>query len=440
MTGTSMASPYVTGVVGLMLAANAKLTAAQCVGILQRTARPLPGASYEWGNDAGFGRIDPVAAIEEAARSNERDRRRERGGHEARRSSSPTRVIACCSKATTARSSCCDGGMAREHEGACARRARASCATAGGRAGLRLRLAYRQRPYLRRPAAARGRAGMAAVRLSTPTTGRRSRSAEASAAAGDRRHLAQRVSRQIGKQRMEDRGFAGGGRAVAAGDGVPESRDLAREMQKSGFVDSRGDQGLAASLAASCSIFPINKSPGAHGPAKLLMFRAGQIRSMSGRWRSRSSARPQRTDTAAKGWNNFLNARPTRQARQDLRAEIKRKVDAFGSEAFDLRDWNGIPDFKGVTTPNIASLMFMVEEGGKTPAADRRFAAGHHPQGTRADRLPRRPGICMLTCSRSSIMAPSTMSTRTSRDRFGRQLCVLRQRLERQSGAGPSSR
>ena len=32
---------------------------------------------------------------------------------------------------------------------------------------------------------------------------------------------------------------------------------------------------------------------------------------------------------------------------------------------FDLRDWEGIPGYKGVTVPNIASLMFMVEENGK---------------------------------------------------------------------------
>ena len=30
-----------------------------------------------------------------------------------------------------------------------------------------------------------------------------------------------------------------------------------------------------------------------------------------------------------------------------------------------MRDWEGIPDYKGVTVPNIASLMFMVEEDGK---------------------------------------------------------------------------
>ena len=66
MTGTSMASPYVCGVVGLMLAANDKLTSAQCQGILQRTSRPLPGATFDWKNDAGFGQIDAEAAIKEA--------------------------------------------------------------------------------------------------------------------------------------------------------------------------------------------------------------------------------------------------------------------------------------------------------------------------------------------------------------------------------------
>ena len=46
--------------------------AAQCVGILQRTARPLAGASYSWVNDMGFGRLHPEAAIEEALAINRR--------------------------------------------------------------------------------------------------------------------------------------------------------------------------------------------------------------------------------------------------------------------------------------------------------------------------------------------------------------------------------
>ena len=79
MTGTSMASPYVAGVVALMLAANPGLTAAQCAGILLRTARPLPGGSYAWGNDAGFGRINAAAAVDEARRANDRIELRPRG-------------------------------------------------------------------------------------------------------------------------------------------------------------------------------------------------------------------------------------------------------------------------------------------------------------------------------------------------------------------------
>lgn len=72
MTGTSMASPFVAGVAGLMLAVQPKLTAAQIEGIIQRTARPLPGGSFKWINSAGFGRIDPEASIRETAMINER--------------------------------------------------------------------------------------------------------------------------------------------------------------------------------------------------------------------------------------------------------------------------------------------------------------------------------------------------------------------------------
>jgi subtilisin family serine protease len=72
MTGTSMASPFVAGVIASMLAKEPGLTAAQCLGILQRTSQPIPGASYKWQNDAGFGRIAPEKALTEAVSLNAR--------------------------------------------------------------------------------------------------------------------------------------------------------------------------------------------------------------------------------------------------------------------------------------------------------------------------------------------------------------------------------
>ena len=66
MSGTSMASPYVAGVIGLMLEAKRELTSAQCASILRATAQPLPGTSYEWRNDSGFGCIAPKRAVDEA--------------------------------------------------------------------------------------------------------------------------------------------------------------------------------------------------------------------------------------------------------------------------------------------------------------------------------------------------------------------------------------
>jgi subtilisin family serine protease len=72
MTGTSMASPYVAGVAAMMLSVAPTLNAAQIGGIIQRTARPLPGKTFEWATDAGYGAIDAAACLEEAALVNKR--------------------------------------------------------------------------------------------------------------------------------------------------------------------------------------------------------------------------------------------------------------------------------------------------------------------------------------------------------------------------------
>jgi len=68
MSGTSMASPYVCGVAGLMLSIAPHLTAAQIAGIMRRTSKPLPGGGYEWHNASGFGVIDPFACLKGVGR------------------------------------------------------------------------------------------------------------------------------------------------------------------------------------------------------------------------------------------------------------------------------------------------------------------------------------------------------------------------------------
>ena len=65
------------------------------------------------------------------------------------------------------------------------------------------------------------------------------------------------------------------------------------------------------------------------------------------------------------GWVTWLQ---TMKRTSGESRELRRRIEEFsngvsGDSPFDLRDWNGIPDYKGVTPPNVASLMFMVEEG-----------------------------------------------------------------------------
>ena len=122
-------------------------------------------------------------------------------------------------------------------------------------------------------------------------------------------------------------------------------------------------------IAADALDIPLNKPPGVDRPSRLLYSgRPGerfQLGSMSF-----TLLGPTATELSdlRKGWNNWL--RDNREKAKALREKLKSRIDEFTngtlSGSIDLRDWFGVPDFKGVTMPNIASLMFMVEEGGKT--------------------------------------------------------------------------
>jgi serine protease AprX len=65
MSGTSMATPHVAGIIALMLEANPDLTPAQVKDILERTATNIPGRAY-W--EVGAGYVNAYDALQEAAK------------------------------------------------------------------------------------------------------------------------------------------------------------------------------------------------------------------------------------------------------------------------------------------------------------------------------------------------------------------------------------
>jgi hypothetical protein len=143
---------------------------------------------------------------------------------------------------------------------------------------------------------------------------------------------------------------------------VPELVALGEELQQ---IAVSIPEAVKVSRFASPQLLdiPINKLPLSSDEPKLLMFRENQRPFSVGSLKfTIIGPTSDELNLLRDGWNNFLRDAANRQRLRTLKEQIKRKVDAFGEEAIDLRDWNGIEDFKGVTTPNIASLMFMVED------------------------------------------------------------------------------
>ncbi len=65
MSGTSMAAPHVSGVVGLMFAVNPKLSAAQAKNLLYSSARDI--GTEDWDETYGYGEVNAAAAVRAAA-------------------------------------------------------------------------------------------------------------------------------------------------------------------------------------------------------------------------------------------------------------------------------------------------------------------------------------------------------------------------------------
>lgn len=69
ISGTSMATPHISGIVALMLEANPGLTLDGVLEIFEETAKPMPGRAL-W--EVGYGYVDAYAAVQRAASAGSR--------------------------------------------------------------------------------------------------------------------------------------------------------------------------------------------------------------------------------------------------------------------------------------------------------------------------------------------------------------------------------
>ncbi|MCG7961649.1 MAG: hypothetical protein JAY81_02970 [Candidatus Thiodiazotropha endolucinida] len=117
---------------------------------------------------------------------------------------------------------------------------------------------------------------------------------------------------------------------------------------------------------------PLNQPPGRPNPGQLLLIeepnKPFNIGSLQFQLIGPSKKQLRRL---RKGWNNWLRDPQNRMRTIKIKEEMHRRVNEytngnFEGSPFDLRDWNGVPDFKNVTVPNTASLMFLVKDAGRT--------------------------------------------------------------------------
>ena len=116
---------------------------------------------------------------------------------------------------------------------------------------------------------------------------------------------------------------------------------------------------------------PVNILPGKTGPCNLL-FRTDPLQTFSIGSLNFTLVGPSKKalDDLRIGWDKWLETKKGEKGVAAVRRKIRDQLDRFASgqltgSPFDLHNWNGIEYFKGVSAPNVASLVFMVEEDGK---------------------------------------------------------------------------
>jgi beta-lactamase superfamily II metal-dependent hydrolase len=148
---------------------------------------------------------------------------------------------------------------------------------------------------------------------------------------------------------------------------VPQFADCGEEYYD---IATAVKEGILVSRLAAPEMLgvPRNKLPGTAKPAKLLLAGHGPAHFKVGSMTLTIVGPTEKElELLREGWNTWLSEHAD--AVKKLDDELKKRMQEFSTNSdsgpIDLFDWNGLPPFKGVSVPNIASLMFMVEEDGK---------------------------------------------------------------------------
>lgn len=154
--------------------------------------------------------------------------------------------------------------------------------------------------------------------------------------------------------------------ATAANIGLSSSQSrfvaLGAEMQN---IALSVPEAIHVSHLASSRILgiPVNQLPGSSQPAKLLMVRAKQksfpIGSMTF---TIVGPTADEIEMLRDGWNAYLADPENLTSLRKLKDKLEKSARDVGQTQISQSEWES---YKGVTVPNIASLMFMVEENGK---------------------------------------------------------------------------
>lgn len=148
---------------------------------------------------------------------------------------------------------------------------------------------------------------------------------------------------------------------------------FAHEAHELGNIASSISEALRVSRFAKPDLLdiPVNVLPGATGPGKLLYYEDETVTFSIGSMTFTLVGPSEKAlEDLKDGWNNWLDSTRGKDGLKSVKRAIRKQLERFASgqlqtSPFELFNWNGIRAFKGVTAPNVASLVFMVEEGGK---------------------------------------------------------------------------